>query len=83
MSKSVPFLYRVRIVIRPYDYHKLRVMMRSLHHDFGPPGRDRWRFRVPKSEFGQYSCESTNDYPLEFEFRDTVDAIIFGLKYQQ
>lgn len=81
MSELAPFPYRVRVVMQPYNYHKLRDMMRSLNHDFGPPGRDRWRFRVPKNEFGR-PYETANDYPLEFEFRDTIDAVLFGIKYQ-
>lgn len=66
----------VRVVVDPYDHDEIQSLLRKIVDDFGHD-RSRWYFRFDTNEFDQ------NRGNLLFFFRDTHDAVMFGLKYTQ
>lgn len=64
----------VRVVVDPYDHDEVQSLLRKIFDDFGHD-RSRWYFRFDTDESDQ------NRGNLLFFFRNTHDAVMFGLKY--
>jgi hypothetical protein len=72
-----PYQPPIRVVFAPYNHSEVQTTLRAVVKDFGRPG-DRWRYRSP-----DLTDIEDNVWQLDFYFRDSHDAIIFGLKYQR
>jgi hypothetical protein len=82
MSDPALPITRVRIEFRPYSHREAQQLLQRVYRDFGMPGLDknsrRWDF-----ETAETGDDETNIWIIDFVFRDSHDAIMFGLKYQR
>jgi hypothetical protein len=67
----------VRITFDPYDHDTVQEFLVQIYRDFGRD-KSRWYYRSP-----DIGTIENNVWVLEFFFRDSNDAVIFGLKYSR
>ena len=78
-----PYKHTVRVTLSPYSYARASALLRDINYDF-PKKYDngRWYYKViTESIRDSQSAILSNDWILDFYFRDIEDAVMFGLKY--
>lgn len=75
VASSPPNYTTVTINFIPYNHNEVQQFLKSVTADFGKTS-DKWYYRPGKNQ-----PEELNSWSLDFKFRDSNDALIFGLKY--